>query len=165
MRSVLEAALAYAARGWLVFPCFGVVDGACTCSRGSACLNAGKHPITRNGLKDATTDAEQINEWFEQHPTANVAIVTGAASGIVVVDLDVKPGKNGIESLDALNLDLPPTAVVTTGSGGRHLYFAHPGGSVPCSSGKLGLGIDVRGDDGYVIAPPSRHVSGGVYAW
>ncbi len=162
MRSVLEAALTYAARGWLVFPCWGVTDGACDC--GKTCTSPGKHPITRNGLKDATTDAEQIAEWFDQHPNANVAIVTGAASGLVVVDLDRKPNKNGIESLKALGA-MPRTLIARSGSGGLHLYFTHPGGEVPSSSNKLGPGIDVRGDGGYVIAPPSRHISGGVYAW
>lgn len=163
---LLTAALAYAARGWRVFPCFGIVNGACTCGRAD-CSSPGKHPLTRDGFKSATVDECTILGWWAEHPLAHVAIATGADSGVFVVDLDRKRGKDGLRSLVALGIDLRPylETAARTGGGGVHFYFAHPGGVVPCSSGSLGPGIDIRGDGGYVIAPPSGHISGGVYAW
>jgi hypothetical protein len=101
--------------------------------------------------------------WRARWPEANVGIVTGAVSGLVVLDVD--PEKDGEASLAALEAtfgSLPDTLVVRTGGGGRHLYFAHPGEPVPCAVG-LGPGLDVRGDGGYVVAPPSIHPSGRPY--
>jgi hypothetical protein len=119
------------------------------------------------GLKAATTDRLAITAWWQRWPGANVAIRTGAVSGLVVIDVD--PPHGGGASLDALvqrHGALPEGRAVRTGSGGAHLYLAHPGGRVANSAGtKLGPGIDVRCDGGYVIAPPSRHPSGGSYTW
>ena len=96
-----------------------------------------------------------MREWFA-HADRNVGIVTGAASGIVVVDVD-KP-----ELIDTLGL-LPSTPTVRTGKG-LHLYFKHPGRPV---ANKVGLlsGVDLRGDGGYVVAPPSIHPNGASYEW
>ncbi len=88
-----------------------------------------------------------------RYPNANVAIATGAISGLVVIDIDGPDGEASLATLPPM----PETRIVQTGRG-RHLYFAHPGGAVPNSAGKLGKGIDVRGDSGYVVAPPSRHL-------
>ena len=85
-----------------------------------------------------------------------------------MVVLDIDPNSDGEESVDALIAEygpLPDTPVVLTGGGGRHLYFRHPGGNLPNSAGHLGPGLDVRGDGGFVVAPPSRHVSGRRYEW
>jgi hypothetical protein len=106
-----------------------------------------------------------VRHWWGRWPDANVAIRTGAVSGLVVLDVD--PDHGGDESLQRV-LDrfgpLPDGRLVRTGSGGRHLYYAHPGGRVRNDAGRrLGPGLDIRGDGGYVIAPPSRHVSGGSY--
>jgi len=93
-----------------------------------------------------------------------VGLRTGAPSRLVVIDID--PDHGGDDSLEKL-IDhhgaLPGARTIRTGSGGTHLYFRHPGHSVPNSAGKLGAGIDVRGDGGYVIAPPSRHRNGRLY--
>ncbi len=139
---MVEAALNYAARGWYVFPC----------------EPRGKRPIVAHGLHDATTNPDTIRGWWQRCPTANVAIRTGAISGIIVIDLD---GPTGLASWDQIEAahGSTPTLTATTGNG-RHLYFAHPGEKVPNSAGKLGPGIDVRGDGGYVIAPPSVHSNG-----
>jgi hypothetical protein len=102
--------------------------------------------------------------WWGRWRDANVAVRTGAASRAVVLDIDTPKG--GQATLAALEREygrLPPTYEVLTGGGGRHLYFAHPGTEVPCSEGKLGPGLDVRGDGGYVVAPPSVHASGRPY--
>jgi hypothetical protein len=118
------------------------------------------------GLHQATTEAAQIRRWWARWPQANVAIRTGEISGLVVLDVD--PDHRGDASLAGLVSrygDLPPGRTIRTGSGGRHLYFAHPGRPVGNDTGRrLGHGLDVRGDGGYVIAPPSRHVSGTRYS-
>jgi hypothetical protein len=141
------------------FPCWWIENGRCACPKGGEPehRSAGKHPITANGSKDATDDPEQIAEWRARWPKANWGIATG--EGLIVVDLDVKPGKNGMESLKALGT-VPRTRMVKTGGGGRHLYFL---GNASNSSNKVGQGIDVRGTGGYVMAPGSNHESGGTY--
>jgi hypothetical protein len=107
----------------------------------------------------------EVQDWFRRWPTSNVGIVTGAVSGLVVLDIDVRHG--GDESLDALIQEhgrLPHTVEAITGGGGRHIYFAHPGGELPNKVG-LAPGIDLRADGGYVVAPPSVHGTGKIYAW
>lgn len=143
----LSFALAYAARGW---PCFPV---------------AGKRPLVK-WRTQATTDPERLTDWFARRPDAGVAVATGAASGLVVVDVDVDDG--GQDTLVALQRrygSLGDTLWARTGSGGWHAYFRHPGGELGNSAGKLGRGVDTRGDGGLVVAPPSPHPCGGVYAW
>jgi hypothetical protein len=108
---------------------------------------------------------DEIREWYRHWPEGNVGIVTGAISSLVVVDVD--PKHDGDASLEALIREhgpLPHTIEAETGGGGRHLYFSHPGGVV---RNKVGLapGIDLRGDGGCVVAPPSIHASGKTYAW
>jgi hypothetical protein len=94
-----------------------------------------------------------------------VAIRTGAVSGIVVLDIDPRhDGDQTIARVEAENGRLPPGRTIRTGSGGTHLYFRHPGTQVHNDAGRLiGAGVDIRGDGGYVIAPPSRHAAGGSY--
>ena len=164
-RRVIDAAVVYARRGWAVFPCHaaGPVSG-CTCGVAD-CSSPGKHPRVRGGLHAASTDVSTIRRWWARWPRANVGVRTGRASGLVVVDID--PGHGGDETLTELVADLGPLPdgrTVRTGSGGRHLYFRHPGGLVRNDAGRvIGRGIDLRGDGGYVIAPPSRS-PGGAYA-
>jgi len=160
------AALAYAEKGFAVFPIYEIGPaGACACS--SACSSPGKHPRIGGGFQNASKDAEIIRQWWTQWPTANVGIATGAASGVFVLDVDRK--NNGLEELQSLMTahgDLPGTLYCITGGGGLHAYFKLPAGkSVPCSAGRFAPGIDVRGDGGYVVAPPSNHISGGRYEW
>ncbi|HUP68580.1 MAG TPA: bifunctional DNA primase/polymerase [Acidimicrobiales bacterium] len=164
---LLAAALAYARRGWAVFPCHSPAPkGGCSCCRPD-CSSPAKHPRIAGGLKAATTDEAAIRAWWRRWPQANVAVRTGAASELVVLDVD--PGHGGDESVKALVAEhgrFPPGPVVATGGAGRHLYLAHPGAPVRNDAGRrLGPGIDLRGDGGYVIAPPSRHASGGGYEW
>ncbi len=139
---MLDVALSYAERGWAVFPC------------------KGKTPLPRNGLLEATRDPARIRAWWKDYPRANIAIATGAASGVVVVDVD---GPKGEEALDRLG-QMPKTLQVAT-SKGRHLYFQRPAGEKwGNTSGRLPE-IDTRGDGGYVMAPPSIHPSGKAYLW
>lgn len=145
-----RAALAYAARDWSVIPI----------------EPSGKRPLVAwIAYQRRRAAPDEITRWYRHWPQANVGIVTGAVSGLVVVDVD--PHHGGGDSLDGLlarHGPLQPTVESLTGGGGRHLYFAHPGGAV---HNKVGIlpGIDIRGDGGCVVAPPSLHASGRCYAW
>ena len=167
---MVPAALDYAAHGWAVFPVQGISDGRCGCGI-SDCSSPGKHPLTRRGVKDATTNPEVIAGWWKRWPDANLALATGGPSGVVVIDVDPPRGELSLTRLLDAGYELPDTATVRTGSGGLHLYFAAPSFSMGNSAGRLpgvGLelaGIDLRADGGYVVAPPSVHVSGSGYVW
>lgn len=171
---IAEAALQYAARGFLVFPCWWPTAQGCACGRGDECERKAKHPIGRlvpNGMLDSTTDATIIRGWWRQYPQANVAIRCGAESGVIVLDVDAY--KTGLDSLDALEMrygKLPYSIRARTGSGGGsvHILLQHPrdGRRISSnSSGKLGPGLDIKADGGYIIAAPSAHASGGRYEW
>ena len=162
-------ALAYATGGLSVFPVYPIRDdGRCGCGR-DCVRNAGKHPLADlapRGLLDATTDRVTVGQWWALWPDANVGVRTGHGSGLWVLDVDPdKGGEAAIAALEAAHGALPPTWAVETGGGGLHLWWRHPGSPVPTSAGKLGQGLDVRGEGGYVVAPPSRHRSGARYAW
>ena len=166
--SLLEAALGYARRSWPVSPLYSVDPGGrCSC-RKQDCARPGKHPRTRNGLKDATTDEALIREYWGSCADANIAIATGRASGLLVIDIDPRHG--GDESLEELNRlcggALPHTVESLTGGGGRHVFFQQPDQEIHCSTNVGGLmGIDVRADGGYIVAPPSLHKSQRRYEW
>jgi hypothetical protein len=154
---LLDAAFWYAGLGLPVFPLHWVDDqGQCSC--GKQCGSVGKHPLIPNGHLGATTDPGQIGRWWSRWPDANIGIPTGERSGLLVLDEDVK--NNGFISLNALEEKrgrLPKTLTVRTGGGGRHLYLIYPAGcEIRNSVGRLGLGLDVRGEGGYIVAPPSR---------
>lgn len=163
--SLLDAALAYAARGWHVFPCHTPTAAGCSCRR-APCPNVGKHPRTQHGLKDATTDTATIRRWWQMWPAANIAIAAGCVSGLVVLDTDsYKGGDESRSELERAYHPLPETVQQLTGGGGLQDFFAHPGTPVHNGVESLGAGLDIRGDGGYVIAPPSLHASGKRYAW
>ncbi len=159
MSNVLEAALSYARRGWHILPIHGVRGNDCACGN-AVCGSPGKHPILHNGLDGATTDEATIRGWYEKWPNANVAIRTGKISGVIVLDFD---GPQGLKTAEALSTGPTPRSI--TGSGGRHwLCACPPGFDVPNSTKKL-PGMDVRGERGYIVAPPSMHAIGAPYAW
>jgi putative DNA primase/helicase len=159
----VDHAVEYAERGWHVLPLHSVIDGKCTCGK-VACSSAGKHPQTINGLKSATIDLDTINTWFKHWPKANIGIATGAISGIGVIDIDPKHG--GGDSLDELTHKygkIPDTVEAITQSSGRHIIFQYEQG-FRTTAGKLGRGIDTRGDGGYIVAAPSKGLLG-TYEW
>jgi hypothetical protein len=177
----LAHALAFARRGLAVFPLnWPVVHRGhliCSCSsdlRGRPCgRDSAKHPFARlapNGVYSASTDESRIREWFRDVPDANLGV---HADGLIVVDVDPRDG--GDESWRALESEhgeVPPTWRVITGSKGEHIYFQCPSGVVvtnvaakAMTNPPLGPGVDVRTTGGYLVAPPSRHISGGVYDW
>jgi hypothetical protein len=131
------------------------------------CVPRGKKPLTPNGFKDATTDLSQIEKWWAHWPEANIAIATGNISGLYVIDVDGEDGRAAfLNLLQRLHEPLPQTLVCITGRG-FHIYLPLPNGKTcPCSTGAdEEKGLDVRGDGGYVIAPPSVHESGHLYEW
>ena len=147
----LSAALAYCEHGWSVIPL----------------EPRGKRPLIKweryQFERPTNADARQ---WWRKEPNANVGIVTGRINRLVVLDVD--PAKGGDQALTDLEHEhgaLPKTVSVRTGGGGQHFYFQHPGVPIPNCAGKLGPGLDVRGEGGYVVAPPSIHLSGKPYEW
>jgi putative DNA primase/helicase len=169
----VEHALGYARRGWSVVALHGIGrNGRCTCGEPD-CASPGKHPQFHpedlpHGLRDATTDERTIRTWFDRWPNANVGVRTGRVAGFVVLDVDPRHGGDAtLRDLERRHGALPDTPETVTGGGGRHLLFAHPGGDllIRSGAGRLGDGLDIRADGGYIVAPPSRHVSGRRYAW
>ncbi len=142
---LLEWALKYARRGWPVFPC----------------ERRGKKPLTEHGLKDASASEETIRTWWAHWPDANIGHPTGEQD---VLDVDGPTGEGALAELEAKHGKLPSTLTAKTGKG-HHLYFTANGTPLRNSTGKLGPGLDVRGNGGYVILPPSVHPSGARYEW
>jgi len=143
--ATIVAALAYAARGWPVFPLQPAVRGV---------KESGKRPITAHGVKDATTDEGTIRRWWTETPTANVGIACGAR--LVVIDIDTATPPAPFDAL-------PESMVVRTGRG-IHVYLDPLGETFPNRAG-IAPGVDVRSAGGYVVAPPSAHYTGSVYEW
>lgn len=161
----LGAALYYIRRGWPIFPVYEPGDdGKCSCGN-PQCEHPAKHPRTRHGVLDATTNEAQIRNWWGRWPEANLGLATGARSGVIVLDVDVRHGGDkSIAEIERIEGQIIKTRESLTGGGGRHLFFLHPGTPV---KNKIGImpGLDIRGDNGYVLLPPSVHISGRVYIW
>ncbi len=158
-----EEAARLAGLGYAVFPCCDPRNDD------SHAGKKGKKPLTNKGVSDATTDPEQIAEWWKKWPTANIGL---ACKNCLVLDLDDKDGKRGSDDIETISEKLgqiDPTSVAETGSGGRHLFFVRPDAEI---SGRTTVkwkdeptGIDIRVGNQYIIAPPSLHESGKRYSW
>jgi hypothetical protein len=146
MTALPDAALTYAARLILVFPC----------------LPRSKEPAIARGCYAATSNPETVRRFWRV-PDRNIAIPTGAVSGVWALDIDGDAGAANLLALEAQHGTLPATWQSVTGKG-RHLWFKYTG-PISNSAGRVATAIDVRGDGGYVIVPPSVHPSGRVYAW
>ena len=154
--NMLAAALDYANSGIPVFPV--------------RLIGKKKKPLTPNGFKNATTDRAIIISWWRQWPDAAIGAPTGAASGLVLLDVDIDPdeGIDGEASLCALierEGPLPETILSASPRGGRHFYFQHPGRKIKNSASLLAPGIDIRGDGGFTVLPPSVRNDGKAYRW
>lgn len=160
---LVEVAVRYADHGWPVLPLHSPKDGGCSC-RVADCGSPGKHPRTPRGLHQATTDTDQVRAWWDRWPHANIGIATGTDSGLLVLDVDLPEGPDSLARLEHEHGRLPATCEQRTGSGGRQLLFAHPDRPVGNRAGVV-AGIDVRGEGGYVVVPPSVHTSGRRYEW
>ena len=147
--NIQECALDYLQKGFSVIP-----------------VGQDKRPLIKwekYQTERATTN--QINSWFQQFPHMNIGIVTGAISGVVVLDLDIKHGRNS-QDLYKKGLYIPPTVSARSGGGGEHFFFKHSGQYVKTTAGQLlGEGVDIKGDGGYVVVAPSLHPSGNYYEW
>ena len=171
---MLNAALAFARHDHAVLPLTwpARINGRllCSCRRAADCIAPAKHPLGRlapNGLLSASTDEATIRKWFTDEPAANLGVRT---DGLIVIDIDPRHG--GDASLAVLERDheFPPTWRVLTGGGGEHVIFKCPAGAAVNSSSAssnplLGPGVDIRSRHGYIVAPPSRHLSGRSYCW
>ena len=145
--SPLEAALSYLRQGFSVIPI----------------IAKDKKPlIAWEEYQNRRATEEEIKAWWARWPDANVGIVTGAVSGLVVIDIDCVEVKEKLKEL-LRDYDLSTIPRSRTGNGWQ-LFFKHPGVTIPNRAGVL-PGLDVRGDGGYVVAPPSVHPTGKVYRW
>jgi hypothetical protein len=134
-----KAAQRLAAHGLPVFPCRA----------------RDKKPATRNGLKDATTDLRRIEAAWRRWPDLNIGVPTGAVSGVVVLDVDGDDGQDSLHYLEDEHEVLPDTKSITTPSGGQHFWFKHPDKEIRNTAGYPERNLDIRGDGGYVLVPPS----------
>jgi len=160
---LIDAAKEYALLGWRVFPILAITQlGGCECGDPD-CTKPGKHPAIKGWPTEATTDHKKIDAWWKAHPTRGIGIATGEDSNLTVLDVD---GEEGVEALGVLakGVGMPPTPCVTTRPGRYHYYFQY-NAAIKSNSQKIGTKLDTRSDGGYVVAPPSRHASGGTYTW
>lgn len=169
MESRLEAALRYHDAGLSVVPgAWPIIDESgvvrCACGR-AQCASPGKHPLVPwAAYQRSRASRQQLIIWWRRWPSANVCVVTGAISGLVVIDVD--PAHGGEESLADIEAEFgpldPAAPRVLTGGGGLHIWMSHPGGEIPSRTGWR-PGVDIRADGGQVVAPPSLHASGQRY--
>lgn len=161
----LEAALQYARRGWSVIAVHSIRAGRCTCGNAD-CASPGKHPIGpwKHRQKSRATEAKMVEQW-QRTPWANVGIVTGAVSGMIVLDVDdITKLDQAQDLLAAVQSISTPVAITGREGVGLHIYLRHPGGTLG-NFAKHIEGMDGRGDGGFVVAPPSTHASGKQYRW
>lgn len=174
MNAILDAALAYAAKGWPVFPC-----------RPASSEELDKNgkprwkysaPLIAKGLNAASSDAAQIRRWWKRWPDAMIGLPLGGPTGLFAIDFDPRIDEETGEYFELaalkeatetqIGVPLPQSITAMTPSGGVHLFFRQPddGGPAIRNKGSLPLHVDVRGEGGYVIAAPSVRFDG-VYRW
>jgi putative DNA primase/helicase len=127
-------------------------------------IAGGKRPAQKGWINAPITTRAEVDNLFAEQPKANIGIITGAVSGLIAVDLDGPEGEASLKALEAAHGPLPMTTTVRTPRG-RHLYFRYSGLRIPNSAGKLGPGLDVRGDGGFVVGVGSAHPSGAIYRY
>ncbi len=167
-KTLQNYAVAYARLGWAVLPLYGIKNGHCTCGK-KDCHSAGKHPQLSDGVKGAQKDPFNVEVWFDPdpmigYPDANIGIACGEASGFFVLDVDGPEGEQSLQALETKHGPLPFTVQQRTGGGGRHLFFKMPNADIRPKV-RLMPGLDVRGNDSYIVVAPSNHISGGRYEW
>ena len=123
-----------------------------------------KAPLITGWQNRATSDRSGVAELFKDYPSAAIGLVTGQKSGLIVIDIDERENFSGLQNFTDAGHKIPPTITASTPSGGIHLFFKAPPVEVPNSVSKLVEGVDIRGDGGYVIAPPSV-TKWGQYRW
>jgi hypothetical protein len=148
--SSLEYALQYARYKWSVIPM----------------RPRDKRPMIKwQEFQQRCATEDEIKSWYQRWPDANVGVVTGSISGLLVLDIDPQHGGDkSLATWEKQNAELPETVEAKSGGGGRHLYFLHPGETIHNRVGIV-AGIDLRGDGGCIVTPPSIHSSGNAYTW
>ncbi|MBF0207072.1 MAG: bifunctional DNA primase/polymerase [Oligoflexia bacterium] len=165
--NLLSWALYYAAKNLPVLPLHHPQsNGLCSCQN-PQCKSIGKHPMIKDYNNKATTDQSIIKEWWCKWPEANIGILTGSKSKIFVVDIDPRHG--GIDSIELWEKTFfslgKTSAVVRSGGNGLHYYFKSLQSEKIKNQTNILPGIDIRGEGGYIVAPPSNHVNGKIYSW
>jgi hypothetical protein len=160
-KCMLNDALLYLKLGWSIIPACWPVDGKCGCGKGHTANSIGKAPLphTWKVYQSRLPTTVEVTRWWTDAPLANIACITGAISGFAAVDLE----HEGLEWAARAGVHSSLTSI--TGKG-RHLLFQHPGERVcnAVAKGKI-RGLDIRGDGGYIMLPPSMHVNGKRYQW
>lgn len=146
----LDFALQFAARGWPVFPL----------------APKEKKPMEGSrGFLDASTNERILNRSWDNTPDANIGLATGKTAGFWILDIDGEKGSKSLTQIETEIGSLPETLESKTGNGGRHLFFKWPAAREIRNKQDLRPGIDVRGEGGYIVAPPSIHPNGQAYEW
>lgn len=164
---MIDWALYYLRRGWSVVPlCWpefgaGHDAAACGCQRGCEGRDVGKRPLVPwKEFQERRPTEDEITEWWETWPSANLGVITGRVSGVVVLDYD---GQAGAELLAK---EPPPTEIVSATGDGAHVWHGRPPEAEKLrNAAGMVEGLDARADGGYVVAPPSMHLTGRRYAW
>ena len=141
VNDVLTEALALARNGRLVFP-----------------ARPDKTPFIKGWPDSATTDEQTVAGWFDKDQPPNLAAVTGHKSRFFCLDIDGPTGEASLKALEGRYGEINPLCVARTASGGRHFYFLMPEFDLRNSARKLGPGLDIRANGGYVLVPPSQAV-------
>jgi putative DNA primase/helicase len=181
---LLNHALHYARAGYPVILLHNLEEKngvlQCSCSNGTECPYPGKHPRTWKGSNDATTDEQQILDWWEKYPNSNIGLLAGKEVGFFVLDIDIRTepiAYNGEFTLEEMQEQykallggdyspLPETLTAISGSGSRHLYLKYNLDLIiKNSTSKIGEGLDIKSDGNYIVAPPSNHKSTNKYRW
>lgn len=162
--SMLPAALWWSNYGIAIFPLWWPIDGICACPNGADCSSPAKHPLTPSGFNDASNDPDTIKQWWTKWPHANIGAPTGDTFDVI----DIDGGAAAWAQLTAKHGTPHHIAVAMTGrkAGGFH-YYVTPGGQKTIPTGKRGLPekIEIKGQGGYIVVPPSIHASGSTYKW
>lgn len=173
MTEKLMAALAYAKAGIRIVPLHHIENGCCSCKAGISCISPGKHPRTKDGLDDATTDRATIKAWWKKWPDANIGGMPSEDWFVLDVDdgkrknkkgeVKLKEGSKQLAELEDENGAVSKRVVQKTGSGGRHILLRLPEGRQPPK--RIAKDIDTKGSTGYIVLAPSNHISGNNYEW
>jgi hypothetical protein len=163
--NMMREALNLAEKGFRIFPVYEPTGKGCSCSQTERCTNAGKHPRILEWQKAASTDAAQIKFWWSKWRGANIGIATGKGSNVIVLDVDANKG--GDVSLSELfeDSEIPETLTAKTGNGFHFFFQTVAGVDIRNSVVKIGEGLDIRGENGFVVAVPSLHRNGNRYSW
>jgi len=152
--SLLPTALDYLAKNWPVIPCR-------LWFKNPGDTRAEKIPLVRwKPYQDALPTPQELTKWFTQWPTAQLGLVTGPGVGLMVVDIDL-----GATDADIASLQLPTTLISKTPSGGRHVFLRYPKNKKVKTVAGFRPHIDIRGDGGFVVIPPSKYPNGVPYEW